>query len=1001
MANQQLNGSDVFISRLTLLNVLLFSILLSTFFLSHVEAASDFEVTSNTSIPDNLCPSYTDVSIPVSDSLIIQDINVGLTITHTYRSDLVVRLTSPAGTILSLFSYIGGSGENLDVLLDDDAVNDIGSMGSSYYQNTASPYYDTSFNPQGSSTLSAFNGEDAQGNWVLSICDDYGWDTGAVNRVLLQIEGTAATTLDYGDAPYTSTSYGNPSHEINETLYLGSGVSEEANGYDDIDAESDNDDGLVLPLAAISEADTGYTIASNEITATGSGTLHAWLDIDGSQSFDSDEYTSVSVSNGVLADDLSWTFADVMGSAETYLRLRLTTDLSVNALTPSSAAADGEVEDYKLSVVNFSVEPIVSACEAQGGTLSATNVFTALDNGTMGQGSGAQDESPASNPYLGIISGGIYDNYADMGWGEYAFISNIHTMRNSAQHDAIIHDPINGETGRFFAADPDEDTPRFTLSLTGLNAGKSYEVGFYVANSEYSTSSPNNEVAILMDDEQVYSTGELIPTQDTMIWHYHSFVYRLGSNTDLGMQIRSLNTGGSGNDFFLDEITVKECVLPKDYGDAPSSGTHYGEPFHTIGTDLYLGSAVSSDVSHYDTVNADGDQDDAFSGLLDNIATDASSYSITKESITAVGSGTLHAWIDFDGNQTFDSDEYAATSVSNGVLQSDLNWTYSDLTSAIYTYARFRLTTDGNINSGTATAVASDGEIEDYMVEIGSFDRVCETTVKLDWDSVDWLDGATSGSFDVGSNTFSIEFSSSASFVDSTPKDVNKHTNKSGSYGDGEELFIDTSTGGTMGIDISSNKDSYMFFSIYDLDIGEQATITAQNSLGQDIPIVVEAVNSESSNLTITGSGTSSVFVDSNGNNAAEDQNVNHFNIKTLAPIKQMSVVGDAAVDDWYLGVSDVTLCELSKEAGKLNLNKSVYPESAIAGDTVTYTLVLTNDASENATGVVVLDKLPSSVNYVSDDATGEYDQATGIWSVDLVPPNGSKVLNITVTVNE
>jgi len=999
MASHKINGSVAFASWIVRFNALVLVQLLNFFLFSNAYAASDFEVTSSTSIPDNQCPSYTDITIPVADSLTIQDLNVGLNISHTYRSDLLVRLTSPLGTTVSLFSYIGGSGDNLDILLDDSASADIGSMGGSVVQNTASPYYDSSFNPQGTALLSTFNGEDSQGNWVLGICDAYGWDTGSVHRVLLQITGASTASTDYGDAPSTASSYGNPSHEIDSSLYLGDGVTVEADGYDSVDAIGDDDDGLSMPLPTISELDTSYTIAKNSVTARGSGTLHAWLDVDGSMSFDSDEYASTAVSNGVLADDLTWTFSDVMNSAETYIRFRLTSDSSVNASTPGSAASDGEVEDYKLSVVNFVVEPILSACEAQGGILSATNSFTALDNGSMGTGSGAKDETPASNPYAGIISGGTYDEYSDMSWGEYSFISNIHTRRNGAQHNAIIHDPVNGEAGRFFASDPDADTPRFTLSLSGLNAGQSYEVGFYVANSEHSATSSNNAISIFMDGEEVYSTGELTPTQDTMIWHYHSFVYRLGSQTDLAMDIHSLVTGSSGNDFFLDEITVKECVLPRDFGDAPSTDTSYGQPFHTIGTSLYLGANVTAEAVHYDTVNANGDTDDGFS-VLPNIENDATSYEIAAADIKAIGSGTLHAWIDFDGNQSFDGDEYASVAVNNGVAAGDLSWSVSDLASAEFTYARFRLTTDTNIDGNAATLAASDGEVEDYLIGIGTFDRVCDVAVKLDWDAVDWTDGATSGSFNVGSNTFDIDFSTSASFIDNTPRDVNKHTNKAGSYGDGEELFFDTSTGGSMGIDISLNQDSDMYFSIYDMDIGEQTTITAQNSLGQSVPVIVEAVNATSNNLTISDSGTSSVFVDSNGNNSTESQNHNHFNIRTLAPVSSMTFSGNAPVDDWYMGVSDITLCEFPEETGKLNLTKSVSQSSASAGDTLTYTLTLRNDGAVDATGVVIIDQLLSHVTYVSDSSGGDYNASTGIWNAGSVPKGGITYLNIVVTVN-
>ena len=67
--------------------------------------------------------------IHVPDGGSIQDINVILNLTHTWMSDLVVTLTSPDGTTITLFSSIGGSDDpnGGDIVLDDEASQNIGS----------------------------------------------------------------------------------------------------------------------------------------------------------------------------------------------------------------------------------------------------------------------------------------------------------------------------------------------------------------------------------------------------------------------------------------------------------------------------------------------------------------------------------------------------------------------------------------------------------------------------------------------------------------------------------------------------------------------------------------------------------------------------------------------------------------------------------------------------------------------------------------------------------
>jgi subtilisin-like proprotein convertase family protein len=153
-------------------------------------AAYSYEQTPNQAISDNSCPTGVTTTIAVADDFTINDLNVGLTIDHTYRNDLDVTLTSPAGTSVILFTDIGSnSTQNFDLLLDDAAATDIGSLTSGNH-NTASPYYENLFNPEGAVVLSAFTGENAQGNWTLRVCDDAGSDTGTIRRVALQFDGT-------------------------------------------------------------------------------------------------------------------------------------------------------------------------------------------------------------------------------------------------------------------------------------------------------------------------------------------------------------------------------------------------------------------------------------------------------------------------------------------------------------------------------------------------------------------------------------------------------------------------------------------------------------------------------------------------------------------------------------------------------------------------------------------------------------------------------------------
>lgn len=86
-----------------------------------------------------------------------------------------------------------------------------------------------------------------------------------------------------------------------------------------------------------------------------------------------------------------------------------------------------------------------------------------------------------------------------------------------------------------------------------------------------------------------------------------------------------------------------------------------------------------------------------------------------------------------------------------------------------------------------------------------------------------------------------------------------------------------------------------------------------------------------------------------------------------------------------------------------LKLTKAVDKTTAKPGDTVVYTLTVTNSGPDAATGVQVTDKLPAGVTFVTakDNAgkTDVYDSTTGEWAIGNVAKDESRTLEITVTV--
>jgi uncharacterized repeat protein (TIGR01451 family) len=83
-----------------------------------------------------------------------------------------------------------------------------------------------------------------------------------------------------------------------------------------------------------------------------------------------------------------------------------------------------------------------------------------------------------------------------------------------------------------------------------------------------------------------------------------------------------------------------------------------------------------------------------------------------------------------------------------------------------------------------------------------------------------------------------------------------------------------------------------------------------------------------------------------------------------------------------------------------LTITKSVDNANPSEGDTIVYTVHVTNGGPDNTTGVEVTDQLPAGVTWVSDDSGGDYDPGSGIWAVGDLANADTATLGITATVD-
>jgi subtilisin-like proprotein convertase family protein len=159
------------------------------------------EICSNCSlgIPDNNPTGISDV-INVGEVAEITSVEVYVDITHTYIGDLVITLTSPVGTMVTLHDRSGGSTDDMQ------------------------GWYPTELTP--AEPLSAFVGEDTDGDWTIHVSDNAGVDVGTLNSWCLRIthDGglTAVGDTGSGSLPQVVAlcgSHPNPFNPVTQIIY--------------------------------------------------------------------------------------------------------------------------------------------------------------------------------------------------------------------------------------------------------------------------------------------------------------------------------------------------------------------------------------------------------------------------------------------------------------------------------------------------------------------------------------------------------------------------------------------------------------------------------------------------------------------------------------------------------------------------------------------------------------------------------------------------------------
>ena len=199
-----------------------------------------------------------------------------------------------------------------------------------------------------------------------------------------------------------------------------------------------------------------------------------------------------------------------------------------------------------------------------------------------------------------------------------------------------------------------------------------------------------------------------------------------------------------------DGTSCINAVIELDFGDAPDiDPLTQGEdnyrtllesdgPRHQIINNLMLGSRVSAEKDAYQNSDATGDDlilnvpDDGIITPLTALYNTDDTYSVDVLYTNDTGlDANIYGWLDFNKNGTFDENESAFVVVSSNSTNpriATLTFTkpVGSVVTEDHTFIRLRITTDNLINANTDPTTedtrsygpASDGEVEDYYLEV-------------------------------------------------------------------------------------------------------------------------------------------------------------------------------------------------------------------------------------------------------------------------------------------
>ncbi|MBK6929475.1 MAG: carboxypeptidase regulatory-like domain-containing protein [Saprospirales bacterium] len=518
------------------------------------------------------------------------------------------------------------------------------------------------------------------------------------------------------------------SHIITSTLKMGATVDSEADGQPNAsangdDANGDDENGVTLPLFIPGQL---ANITVNVMNTTGStAKLTGFFDWNNDKDFaDAGEMANINVLTGTIGNvTLSVTVpVSAVVNTDLGLRFRISTN-SAASMSATGQAPDGEVEDYLAQVTAFDWGDLPDPAV---GTAANDYQVTTADNG------------PRHLFVNGLKIGATLDFETD---GQPSALAN----GDGADEDGIASFP-QFSTGQAAAID---------VTVMNMTGNPAVLYGFFDWNKDgdFNDAGEQTSVPVPNNTNGTVQLNTIVPSNAVVNMDLGAR-FRLSTDADAAAPVGQADDG-EVEDYLIEVVAI-------DYGDLPDGNTPgsyptdqsngAGEgigPCHIINPNLKMGNGVDAEDTGLPNANAEGDDmagtddDDAIAAFPVFLA--GQSATIAVNVMNTVGAATLYGFFDWNKDGDFaDLNESVTVPVPNNTMGA-VNMTVNVPANAVLNMglgARFRLSTANNLTAA-GPVCAPDGEVEDYLVEVISFDY---------GDLPDGAAGTGSGNYQVQNN---------------------------------------------------------------------------------------------------------------------------------------------------------------------------------------------------------------------------------------------------------